>query len=110
MRLLIGLTLLIATLALTGCARTASASYLMTIEVDDNGNIYSGSGVWKQTYEGNSLRGRRDVIAVEIGTKVPLFVLNNARKNAPDRVFYRVQTYQRFASILRANAYELEAT
>jgi hypothetical protein len=88
MKLFKSLALSIAMLAMAGCMRTASASYLMTIEVDDNGKIYSGSGVWKQIYEGSAPRGFGDAIAVDIGTKGTLFVLVRTRSNGPDEVFY----------------------
>jgi hypothetical protein len=88
MKLFKSLALSIAMLAMAGCMRTASASYLMTIEVDDNGKIYTGNGVWKQSFEGNAPRGRGDAIAVDIGTKGTLFVLVKTRSDGPDEVFY----------------------
>jgi hypothetical protein len=81
-------TLLPMLLTMAGCVKTATVNYEMTIEVDDNGKIYSGRGVWSQTYEGSMPRGRGDAIAVDIGKKGTLFVLVTTRENGPDEVFY----------------------
>jgi hypothetical protein len=88
MKLFKALALFIALLPIASCMRTAEARYLMTIEVDDNGKIYSGSGVWKQVYEGSAPRGFGDAIAVDIGTKGTLFVLKTTRENGPSEIFY----------------------
>jgi hypothetical protein len=82
------IAVLLSFLAMAGCVQTATVNYEMTIEVDDNGKIYSGRGVWSQTYEGSRPRGRGDAIAVDIGTKGTLFVLKTTRENGPDEVFY----------------------
>jgi hypothetical protein len=40
-----GFVFVTAALALGGCSKTADVHYLMTIEVEDNGTVYSGSGI-----------------------------------------------------------------
>jgi hypothetical protein len=95
------LALVIALLSTTGCTRTAEVSYRMTIEVEDNGQIYSGTGVWKQTYQGGRLRGLGDAIAVDIGAKGTLYVMKFARRSGPEGVFYGSMLFGEQGRIIR---------
>lgn len=73
---------------LTGCSRTAQVNYRVTVEIDDNDALRSGSGVWStKLTENNSPfnRGfdgefRGEAIAVDFPGRPTLFVLPVGRR------------------------------
>jgi hypothetical protein len=77
----IGLLLLL--LSVAGCGETAVARYRMTITVDDNGRLYSGSGVWEEKVVTGfffpDVYSRSEAIPVKLGEKGTLFVLPAGR-------------------------------
>jgi hypothetical protein len=66
-------------LSLTACSQVVSVRYNMEVSVNDNGKIFTGSGVWQETvtegffFPGVSHKG--DAIPVSIGQRGTLFLL-----------------------------------
>lgn len=73
---------------LSGCSRTAEVNYRVTVKIDDNGTLRSGSGVWSDKLTENNSpfdRGfdgefRGEAIAVDFPGRPTLFVLPVGRR------------------------------
>jgi hypothetical protein len=107
---------LFALLMLTACSQVVSVRYNMEVSVNDNGRIYTNSGVWQETvtegffFPGLSHKG--DAIPVSIGKKGTLFLLV-AGSEAPgswaptafENAFYGSQLFGEKSRIIAGKSY-----
>jgi hypothetical protein len=83
--------IILCAILLSGCSFRAT-NYRLTIEVEGNGAVYSGTGVWRyETIRGWSETFKGQAIPIDVGTKGTIYVLLRQRTpegNAGDNMYY----------------------
>jgi hypothetical protein len=103
---------MVASLLCFSCSEKAEVRYKMTFEVNDNGKIYRGSGVWEHKIKSGGFPNEYtsyydgEAIPIDVGDKGTLFVLT-AGRDAPwlpsafDNAFYGSELFGEKARITR---------
>lgn len=78
---------LVGCLLATGCNRPVEVGYRITVTIDDNGTLHSGSGVWRVAMRGGGFPNEYtstfhgEAIPVDLGAKGTVYVLIAGRDN-----------------------------